>query len=58
VRARALAALAEGGAPEETRLAVREVAVATEAEERRIFGESLPAGLRLVEGEGDGAPPG
>jgi hypothetical protein len=28
------------------------VAQATEEEERRIFGESLPPGLRLVEEEG------
>ncbi|WP_242343334.1 Hsp70 family protein [Anaeromyxobacter terrae] len=49
LRARVLAALAEGGAPAETVRAVREVAEATEEEEQRIFGESLPAGLRLVE---------
>ncbi|WP_242338614.1 Hsp70 family protein [Anaeromyxobacter sp. SG66] len=49
LRARVLAALAEGGAPAETSRAVREVAEATEEEEQRIFGESLPAGLRLVE---------
>jgi len=49
VRSRALEALAEGGAPEEALRALREVAVATEDEERRIFGESLPSGLRLVE---------
>jgi molecular chaperone DnaK (HSP70) len=48
-RARVLAALAEGGAPEETVRAVREVAEASEEEETRIFGESLPPGLRLVE---------
>ncbi len=53
VRTSALAALAEGGAPEETLRAVREVAAASEEEERRIFGESLPPGLRLVEGEGE-----
>jgi hypothetical protein len=50
-RARALGALAEGGAPEEALRAVREVAQASEEEERRIFGESLPPGLRLVEEE-------
>jgi molecular chaperone DnaK (HSP70) len=50
-RARALEALAEGGAPEEALRSVREVAQATEEEERRIFGESLPPGLRLVEEE-------
>ncbi len=51
VRSRALEALAEGGATEEALRAIREVAAATEEEERRIFGESLPPGLRLVEGE-------
>jgi hypothetical protein len=48
-RAQVLAALAEGGAPEEALRSVREVAEASEEEERRIFGESLPPGLRLVE---------
>jgi hypothetical protein len=51
VRRVVLAALAEGEAPAETLRAVREVAVATAEEEQRIFGESLPSGLRLV-GEG------
>jgi hypothetical protein len=55
-RARALAALAEGGAPEETLRSVREVAQASEEEERRIFGDSLPPGLRLVEEESTAAP--
>jgi hypothetical protein len=50
VRARVLGALAEGGAPGETLRAVREVAEASAEEEQRIFGESLPPGLRLVEG--------
>jgi hypothetical protein len=59
VRARVVAALAEGGAAEEAVRAVREVAEASEEEERRIFGESLPPGLRLVEGEaGSPAAPG
>jgi molecular chaperone DnaK (HSP70) len=49
VRAQVLSVLAAARAPEETVRAVREVAVASEAEESRIFGESLPAGLRLVE---------
>jgi molecular chaperone DnaK (HSP70) len=51
VRARALGALADGGAPAEALRAVREVAEASADEEQRIFGESLPAGLRLVEEE-------
>ena len=51
VRARVLAALAEGRAPGETLRAVREVAEASAEEEQRIFGESLPPGLRLVEEE-------
>ncbi|BDG05315.1 Hsp70 family protein [Anaeromyxobacter oryzae] len=53
-RARVLDALAAARAPEETVRAVREVAEASAEEESRIFGESLPAGLRLVE-EGEGA---
>jgi molecular chaperone DnaK (HSP70) len=55
-RARVLSALAEGGAPEEAVRPVREVAAASEEEEGRIFGESLPPGLRLV--EQPGAPAG
>jgi molecular chaperone DnaK (HSP70) len=55
VRARVLAALAAGRAPDETVRAVREVAEASAEEESRIFGESLPAGLRLVEEEAAGA---
>jgi hypothetical protein len=55
VRARVLAALAEGGAPAETARAVRDVVEATAAEEQRIFGESLPAGLRLADDRSDGA---
>ena len=53
-RARALEALAEGGAPAELVRAVREVTVASAEEEQRIFGEALPPGLRLVEEEGAG----
>jgi molecular chaperone DnaK (HSP70) len=49
VRARVLAALADARAPEETIRAVRDVAAASEEEEGRIFGDSLPPGLRLVE---------
>lgn len=56
VRSRALDALSAGGAPEEALRAVREVAAASEEEERRIFGESLPPGLRLVEAEDSSAP--
>jgi molecular chaperone DnaK (HSP70) len=56
VRSRALDALSAGGAPEEALRAVREVAAASEEEERRIFGESLPPGLRLVEAEDTSAP--
>ncbi len=51
VRERVLGALEEGGSPEETARSVREVVVPSAEEEQRIFGESLPAGLRLVEGE-------
>jgi hypothetical protein len=46
-----LAALARARAPEDAVRAVRELQVASEAEEQRIFGESLPKGLRLVEVE-------
>jgi hypothetical protein len=49
VRAAVLAALAEAGAPEEVVRAVREVVMPSEDEEQRVFGESLPPGLRLVE---------
>ena len=49
LRAEVVAALAGAGAPEETIRAVREVVVASDAEEQRVFGESLPPGLRLVE---------
>jgi hypothetical protein len=55
VRGEALRALAEAGAPEEAVRAVREVADAGATEESRIFGESLPAGLRLVGDGGEGA---
>lgn len=48
-RRRVLDALAEGGAPDGTVRSVREIAPASEEEDRRIFGESLPSGLRLVE---------
>jgi hypothetical protein len=59
VRAAALAALAEGGAAAEALRAVREVAIPSEEEEGRVFGESLPPGLRLVEEDvpRDGAAP-
>ncbi len=55
VRARVLAALAETRAPEDMAAMVREVEEASEEEERRIFGESLPPGLRLVDGTADQA---
>ncbi|HET7824185.1 MAG TPA: Hsp70 family protein [Anaeromyxobacter sp.] len=58
LRAKAVAALERGGAPEEAVRAVREVVMASDEEERRVFGESLPAGLRLVEAEGDPQTPG
>jgi hypothetical protein len=48
-RARVLAALAEASAPAEILRSVREVAVVSSEEEGRIFGDSLPPGLRLVE---------
>jgi hypothetical protein len=51
--ARALAML---GAPTELVRMVREVVEASEAEERRIFGESLPPGLRLVDAGEDAGP--
>ena len=57
VRARVLAVLAAARAPEETVRSVREVVVASAEEESRIFGESLPAGLRLVEEEGEPVDP-
>jgi molecular chaperone DnaK (HSP70) len=57
-RAGVLAALARARASEEVLTAVREVQVVSEAEEQRVFGETLPAGLRLVEEEGEGAPEG
>jgi hypothetical protein len=47
-RVAALAALREARAPEETLRGVTEVVQATEEEERRIFGEALPAGLSIV----------
>jgi molecular chaperone DnaK (HSP70) len=49
VRGRVLGALSRAGAPDAVARAVREVAEASPEEEQRIFGESLPAGLRLVE---------
>jgi DNA-K related protein/Hsp70 protein len=55
VRAKVLAALAQGGAAEEAVRAVREVAIPSDEEEQRVFGESLPPGLRLVEAEGGDA---
>jgi hypothetical protein len=51
VRANVLVALAEAGAADEAILSVREVQGSSEEEEQRIFGESLPPGLRLVEEE-------
>lgn len=47
-RARVLAALAAAGLPDEQARPVREVVEASAEAEQRIFGESLPAGLRLV----------
>ncbi len=52
-RARAADLLARAGAPPDVLRAVQEVVAADAAAEQRIFGESLPAGLRLVEGEGE-----
>jgi hypothetical protein len=46
------------GAPTELVRMVREVVEASEAEERRIFGESLPPGLRLVDAGEAAAPAG
>jgi hypothetical protein len=57
VREEVLRALAAARAPEDLVLPVREVTVASEEEERRIFGESLPPGLRLVEEETAERPP-
>jgi hypothetical protein len=48
-RAGALQALEAARAPEELLRSVREVTAASDEEEQRIFGESLPAGLRLIE---------
>jgi hypothetical protein len=48
-RARVIAALRAGGAPEEALRSVEEVVEASEEEEHRIFGESLPPGLSLAE---------
>jgi hypothetical protein len=57
-RLRVERALREAGAPAELVRSVREVLAATAAEEQRIFGESLPPGLSLVEEPDDaGAPP-
>jgi len=50
-RLRVERALREAGAPAELVRSVREVVTASAEEEQRIFGESLPPGLRLVEGE-------
>jgi molecular chaperone DnaK (HSP70) len=59
VREEVLAALAAAGAPEEALHAVREVALASAEEEQRVFGESLPPGLRLVDDDGneEASPP-
>ncbi|MGC3996762.1 MAG: Hsp70 family protein [Anaeromyxobacter sp.] len=48
-RVRVLDALARARTPEALLTPVREVAEASSDAEQRIFGESLPAGLRLVE---------
>ncbi len=48
-RADVAAALRRSGADAELVRTVEEVAVTTGEEEQRIFGESLPPGLRLVE---------
>jgi hypothetical protein len=53
-RAEVLAALREAGAPDEMVRSVREVVMASVEEESRIFGESLPPGLRVVEVAGEG----
>ncbi len=58
VRAAVLAALAAGGATPEALRSVREVALPTEEEEGRVFGESLPPGLRLVDDAGAPEDPG
>ncbi len=50
-RALVRATLASGGAPEEVLRSIVEVASAGAEEEQRIFGESLPAGLRLVDAD-------
>ncbi|HYG68527.1 MAG TPA: molecular chaperone DnaK, partial [Anaeromyxobacteraceae bacterium] len=55
VRDEVARALAASGARAELVRMVREVVEASEEEERRIFGESLPPGLRLAGAEG-GAP--
>ncbi|HUK65984.1 MAG TPA: Hsp70 family protein [Anaeromyxobacteraceae bacterium] len=47
-QARVLEALSRGGAPEPVLQTIREPVLLGEADEQRIFGESLPAGLRLV----------
>jgi hypothetical protein len=51
LREEVAAALARAGAPPEAVSAVEQVAVPSEEEDRRIFGESLPPGLRLAEAE-------
>ena len=56
LRTRVGALAADGGAPAELARSVREVAVATADEEQRIFGESLPPGLSLVEADEADAP--
>jgi hypothetical protein len=48
--------LRDAGAPPELVRAVRDVAAPSAEEERRIFGESLPPGLSLVDEEEEGAP--
>jgi uncharacterized protein YjeT (DUF2065 family) len=41
--------LGKAGAPKSWQTMVREVMQLEEADERRVFGESLPPGLRLLD---------
>ncbi len=50
VRERVAVRLAELGAPEQAVQMVREFVELTDAEEQRVFGESLPSGLKLLGG--------
>jgi hypothetical protein len=56
VRQAVARALVAASAPAELVRMVREVVEASEEEERRIFGESLPPGLRLVDAGESAAP--